>query len=122
MANAVQILDKIERNCKQLGLTTSRSSATALVAEGMTITYTAATIQAPMGGVDGTVSPFLGIGIAAPGKIAIDLGAADLGTRAKIQVLHIVSGHANSIVLSNAATSAVNGEIQGQVDQLGMGM
>jgi hypothetical protein len=122
MANAVQILDKIERNCKQLGLTTSRSSATALVAEGMTITYSAAVIQSPMGGIDGATSPFLGIGIAAPGKIAMDLGGADLGTRAKVQVLHIVAGHANSIVLSNALTGAVNGEIQGHVDALGMGM
>ena len=122
MANAVSILDKIERNCKQLGLTTSRTSASALVAEGMTITYSSAVIQAPMGGVDGSASPFLGIGVAAPGKIAMDLGGADLSTRAKIQVLHIVAGHANSIVLSNASTSAVNGELQGHVDQLGMGM
>ena len=122
MANAVSILDKIERNCKQLGLTTSRTSAEALVAEGMTITYSAAVIQAPMGGVDGTVSPFLGLGVAAPGKIAIALGGADLDTRAKVQVLHVCSGHANSIVLSGAATSAVNGEIQGHADVLGMGM
>jgi hypothetical protein len=122
MANAVQILDKIERNCKQLGLTTSRTSQSALVAEGMTITYTAAVIQSPMGGVDGATSPFLGIGIAAPGKIAIDLAAADLDTRAKVQVLHVCSGHANSIVLSNAATPAVEGEIQGHADLHGMGM
>jgi hypothetical protein len=122
MANAVSILDKIERNCKQLGLSTSRSSASALVVEGMTISYAAATIQGPMGGVDGTASPFLGIGVAAPGKIAIDLGGADLATRAKVQALHVCAGHANSIVLSNAATSAVNGEIQGHADNLGMGM
>lgn len=122
MANAVSILDKIERNCKQLGLTTSRTSSSILVAEGMTITYSAATIQAPMGGVDGSVTPFLGLGVANPGKIAIDLAAADLDTRAKVQVLHVCAGHANSIVLSNAATSAVNGEIQGHADLLGMGM
>ena len=122
MANAVSILDKIERNCKQLGLTTSRSSATSLVAEGMTISYSAAVIQAPMGGVDGLTSPFLGIGVAAPGKIAIDLGGVDLSTRAKVQVLHVCSGHANDIVLSNAATSAVNGQIQGHADMFGMGM
>lgn len=122
MANAVSILDKIERNCKQLGLSTTRSSASSLIAEGMTITYSAAVIQAPMGGIDGSVTPFLGLGVAAPGKIAMDLGGADLSTRAKVQVLHVVSGHANSIVLSNAATSAVNGEIQGHADLLGMGM
>lgn len=122
MANKVQILDKIERNCKQLGLTTSRASASSLVAEGMTISVSDAVIQSPMGGIDSASSPFLGIGIAAPGKIAIDLGAADLDTRAKMQVFHVCAGHANSIVLSNAATSGVNGEIQGHADLHGMGM
>lgn len=122
MANTVQILDKIERNCKQLGLTTSRTSSSVLVAEGMTITYSAAVIQSPMGGIDGSVNPFLGIGVANPGKIAINLGGADLSTLAKVQVLHVCAGHANSIVLSNALTGAVNGEIQGHADLLGMGM
>lgn len=122
MANDVQILDKIQRNCEQLGLSVSRTDADTLVAESdMTITYSEAVIEKPMGGIDDQTSPFLGIGVANPGKIAIDLGGADLDTRAKIQVLHVCSGMANNIVLSNASTGAVEGEIQGHADLLGMG-
>ena len=111
MANDVQILDKIQRNCEQIGLSVTRDSATQLTAEGMVITYSAAVIQAPMGGVDDTASPFLGIGVANPGKINID---TDPSTLVELQVLHIISGMANSIVIPL-------GEIQGHVDMLGMG-
>lgn len=112
MANQVQILDKIQRNCDMLGIATSRPSATSLVAGGITISYVAASIQAPMGGIDGTVSPFLGIGVANPGKISLDTNPSTL---IHLQVFHIVSGHANNIVLPL-------GEIQGSSDLLGMGM
>lgn len=122
MANDVQILDKIQRNCEQLGLSVSRTDADTLVAESdLTITYSDAVIQKPMGGIDDESNPYLGIGIANPGKIAIDLGGADLDSRAKMQVFHVCSGMANSIILSNAATAAIEGEIQGHADLLGMG-
>jgi hypothetical protein len=111
MANDVQILDKIQRNCEQIGLSVTRDSATQLTAEGMVITYSAAVIQAPMGGIDDSASPFLGIGVANPGKIEID---TDPATLVELQVLHIISGMANSIVIPL-------GEIQGNVDMLGMG-
>lgn len=111
MANRVQILDKIERNSKQLGLVTSRTDAATLVVAGITVTYTDAVIQSPMGGVDGSVSPFLGIGIANPGKINLSANPANL---AQFQLLQIVSGHANSIVIPA-------GELQGHADLLGMG-
>ena len=111
MANDVQILDKIQRNCETIGIAVSRTNAQSLVAAGMTITYSAAVIQAPMGGIDDTINPFLGIGVANPGKIVLDTNPATL---VQLQVFHIVSGMANSIVLPA-------GEIQGHVDMLGMG-
>ncbi|CAB4125001.1 hypothetical protein UFOVP53_48 [uncultured Caudovirales phage] len=112
MANRVQILDKIERNCKQLGIVTSRSDAATLVAGGITITYVDAVIASPMGGVDGSVSPFLGIGIAAPGKINL---SANPTTLIHLQVLRVACGHANTVVIPL-------GELQGSADMLGMGM
>jgi hypothetical protein len=112
MANRVQILDKIERNCKQLGIATSRPSASSLVAGGLTITYVSAVIASPMGGIDDQVSPFLGIGIAAPGKINLSANPASL---TELQVLRVCSGHANTIVIPA-------GELQGSSDMLGMGM
>ena len=111
MANRVQILDKIERNCKQLGIVTSRSDANTLVAGGITITYTDAVIQAPMGGIDDKTSPFLGIGIANPGKINFDTNPTTL---IHLQVLRVAGGHANTIVVHL-------GELQGSSDLLNMG-
>jgi len=111
MANDVQILDKIQRNCEQLGLTVSRTDAETLVASGIEITYTAAIIQAPMGGIDDSINPFLGIGVANPGKINFSIDPATLD---QMKVFHIVSGMANNIVLPL-------GEVEGSVDLLGMG-
>jgi len=112
MANDVQLLDKIQRNCEQLGLTVSRSSATSLTAGGIVITYVAATIQSPMGGIDDSASPFLGIGIANPGKINFDTNPSTL---IHFKVLRVASGHANNIIIPL-------GELQGSSDLLGMGM
>ena len=112
MANKVAILDKIERNCKMLGIVVSRPSSVSLVAGGITITYVDAVIASPMGGVDGSVSPFLGIGIAAPGKLNL---SANPATLIELQVLRVCCGHANTIVVPA-------GELQGSADMLGMGM
>lgn len=112
MANDVQILDKIQRNCEQRGLSVSRTDATTLVAEGMTITYSSAVIQEPMGGVSDSAAPFLGIGIANPGKLELDTIPSSL---AEFRVLRIMSGHANTIVVAGL------GELEGHVDLFGMG-
>ena len=112
MANDVQILDKIQRNCEQLGITVSRTDADTLVAAGITITYTPASIQQPMGGIDDSSNPFLGIGIANPGKIDLD---TDPSTLDEYRVLRVCAGHANTIVIPA-------GELEGHADLLGMGM
>ena len=111
MANRIQILDKIERNCKQLGIATSRSDSATLVAGGITITYVDASIQSPMGGVSDQVSPFLGIGIANPGKINLSINPSTL---IHFQVLRVCSGHANNVIIPL-------GELAGSSDLLGMG-
>jgi hypothetical protein len=111
MANSVQILDKIQRNCQQRGITVSRPSAELLIAAGIEISYQVADIATPMGGVDPSVSPFLGIGIANPGKIALDKDPASL---VELRVLRIVCGHANTVVIPA-------GELEGHADLNGMG-
>jgi hypothetical protein len=111
MAMGVQILDKIQRNCQQRGLSVSRTSADELEAEGIVITYEDAVIDSPMGGIDGSASPFLGIGVANPGKIVLDTDPASI---AEFQVLRIVCGHANTVVIPA-------GELPGHVDLNGMG-
>lgn len=82
MANSVQILDKIQRNCQQRGIAVSRPSAELLIAAGIEISYEAAAelnaATSPMMGIDASVSPFLGIGVANPGKIVLDTDPASL--------------------------------------------
>lgn len=111
MANKVQILDKIERNCRQLGIAVTRNSSDQLTAAGMVITYTEAVIQKPMGGIDGSINPFLGIGVANPGAIDIDTDPATLD---QFRVLRMVSGMANDIQIPS-------GRLEGSADLLGMG-
>ena len=111
MANKVQILDKIERNCRQLDIAVTRDSAEQLTAAGMVITYQDATIDSPQGGIDDQTSPFLGIGIANPGKIELDTNPSTLD---ELRVLRVVCGMANNIVIPA-------GELEGHADLLGMG-
>lgn len=122
MANKVQILDKISRNLQQMGIATTRGAAAEVQVAGMTISYEDADISKPEGGIDGTVSPFLGIGVANPGKIKIDLGGAGLDSLVKVKVLRACSGHANDIKLANSGAAAIDGDLPGTADMLGMGM
>lgn len=122
MANDVQTLDKIQRNCEQLALPVSRTNSLELVAAGLTIVYEKADIQAPMGGIDQTVNPFLGIGVANPGIIVIE--KADLSMTAdELRMIRVVSGHANDISIRTAKANAATelARLEGHVDLLGMG-
>jgi hypothetical protein len=131
MANSVQILAKIARDAAQLGLTVNSQSATAVVIENgsndLTISYVAASIQAPMGGVDPTVSPYLGIGVANPGKIKIsaptttDTVPAVIDSVVAAKVLCLCAGFANDLQLASDAGATVVAEIRGHADLIGMG-
>lgn len=131
MANSKQILAKISRNASQLGLTVNSESSTAVVIENgandLTVSYEAASILSPMGGVDPAVSPFLGIGIGNPGKIKIKSAstAADaisdvMDSLVAAKLLAICSGFANDIVLENS-DATFRAEIRGHADLVGMG-
>lgn len=139
MANREQILDKIKRNMVQLGITVDADAQSATTSErylqagNITIHYTAAVIESPMGGVDDSTSPFLGIGIANPGKIVLaglldaDTAITDvLVTEEDLQIMRIASGHANDIEVRAGRTDldvdgAVLAEVKGSSDLLGMG-
>lgn len=111
MAQAKAILNKIERNLKQLGMSVSRDASNNVVAAGITISYVDASIQAPMGGISGDASPFLGIGIANPGKLSLD---TDPTTLAQFKVLRVCCAFANNIAIPS-------GELPGSVDLLNLG-
>ncbi len=133
MANKRHVLDKLARNAEQLGLTVnSRGSAGEIVIDNgsndLTISYVDASIQAPMGGVSDASAPYLGIGVAAPGKIKIKSSstAADaisdvIDSLVAAKVLAMCASLANNIVLENS-DATFSGEIRGHSDLLGLGM
>ena len=129
--NKSQILAKIARNAKQMGLTVNSESSTAVVIENgsndLTISCVDASIQSPMGGVSDSASPFLGIGIANPGKIKMKSAISTNDNMTDVvdslvaaKVLAICTRFANNVLLENS-DAAFSGEIQGHPDLVGMG-
>jgi hypothetical protein len=125
------ILNKVARNAALLGLTVvSNDGATVVVSNGsnnLSVSVVAASISSPMGGVDGTVSPFLGIGIANPGKLKLKSAISTAGTIADVldgataaKMLHMLGGFANNVVLENA-NAGFSLELRGTVDSIGLG-
>jgi hypothetical protein len=130
-------LDKLARNLEMLGMTVDRTTSSVIVDNGsndLTITYVDADILSPMGGVDDTQNPFLGIGIANPGKLRIEgeginsANAATVGdlidSEVAAQVLAMVVGSSNDVQLAQANAGAgadLETEIRGHADLLGMG-
>jgi hypothetical protein len=82
MAQKKQVLDKIARNLEVMGEQVSRGSASEVIVENgssdITISYVDPVISPSMlGGVDGSQSPFLGIGQGNPGKLTLRVAGAD---------------------------------------------
>jgi len=123
MANAVQILDKIERNLKQRGITAVRVGEV-VEAAGLKVSYVSKDIQKPMGGIDDQISPFLGIGVGNPGSIQIEgtvVGGLDkmFVDQDSSTVLVECSGFANDIQL--LAEDGSEARIAGHADVIGVG-
>ncbi len=122
MANSAAILKKLARNAKMLGLTVNSESQTAVVIENgtndITISYVDASFSpAVVGGVDSSVSPFLGIGVGNPGKIAITCADATLSATG-MKVLAMCAATANDLLVS---LNSVVTEIRGHSDLIGLG-
>ncbi len=126
MANSVAILNKLSRNLSMLGLTNTRE-ATTVTCSGLIISYTDAVVAGPMGGVSAASSPYLGIGIAAPGTIKIK-GASGETTVAgmfdsatNLKVLTTVVGFGNEVVIESGDSTTELARLNPSVDFQGMG-
>jgi hypothetical protein len=126
-----QIMAKIARNCVQLGLTVNSQTGSTVVVKNasndLTVSYVAAAIDLPMGGVSPASSPFLGVGIVNPGQLKLKSSstAADaitdvLDSVVAAKLLTVLVSVGNDILLENsdATFSAV---LRGHPDLLGMG-
>jgi hypothetical protein len=132
MAMKKQVLDKLARNAEMLGLkVNSRSADSSFVIENgsndLTVSYVDASIAAPMGGVDPSLSPYLGIGTGNPGKLKIKSAssASDnmsdiLDSAVAAKVLAMCAALANNILLENSDAS-FSAEIRGHADNIGLG-
>ena len=124
--NKVQILDKLQRNLVMRGLSPVRGATTVTV-EGMIISCVDASIQAPMGGIDGSASPFLGMGVVAPGKIKIvpsgsEASIAEIFVTANdLIVLREVCGFANDVAVMDHDEATVLATLAGSADLAMMG-
>lgn len=131
MAQKKQVLDKLARNLEIQGESVSRGSSGEVIVEDgsadITISYVNADISPSMlGGVDGTVSPFLGIGQGNPGKLTIRVASATTlaltFTSAKaVKSLAVCASMANSIQVLHDGSGAVLVEVRGSSDMIGMG-
>lgn len=132
MANSAAILHKLARNAKMLGLTVNSESQTAVVIENgsndLTIGYVDAVFSpAVVGGVDSSVSPYLGIGVGNPGKVRIKSASTASDTIADVidsvvaaKVLAMCAALANDILLENS-DATFSATIRGHSDIIGLG-
>ena len=131
MANKEFILDKIVRNMKQRGVSAERSGDLALITKAggdvLSVSYVEKAVQSPMGGVSDAVSPFLGIGVAAPGSLKIkgDAGETSLAlvfdTAEALELMHEVAGYANDVVIESGDSTTELARVRGHEHLLGMG-
>jgi hypothetical protein len=132
MANSKQVLQKLARNAKMVGLTVNSESQVAVVIENgsndLTLSYVDASFSpSVVGGVDASVSPFLGIGVGAPGKVKIKSASNASGDITDVmdsavaaQVLALCASLANDVRLENSDAS-FSADLRGHSDLLGMG-
>ena len=124
--NKTQILAKIERNLKMLGVPATLGSQSVTV-DSAVISCVDAAIQAPMGGIDGSSSPFLGIGVANPGQIKLKGAAGEdsvgkiISSELRAKVLSVLCGFANDVIIEDGDSASVLASIPGHPDLKGMG-
>ncbi len=131
MAMKKQILDKLARDLEQLGMSVSRGSAGEVVVENgsddVTLSYADASFSpSMMGGVDGSASPYLGIGTGNPGKITLRVAGADtladvFTSAIPVKCLAQCAGFANDILVLVDSDSTTLLAIRGHADMIGMG-
>ena len=132
MANRQAILEKIERNMKMRGVSVERVGDTVEVektgGDKLIVSYEDKDLQKPMGGIDGSVSPFLGIGVAAPGSLKIKGAAAEstiaaiMDTSEALELMHEVSGYGNDVIIEDGGSTAELARVAGHETVLGLGM
>jgi hypothetical protein len=130
--NPMFLFKKLARNFDMMGIAYTTDVNTYITVGSLKISYAPANIQQPMGGVDGTNSPFLGVGIQSPGFVSVydatpghDTVAEVITSETDLKVLSQVILLGNSVLLSgrNAGNTAdvLLARLQSNIDVLGAG-
>lgn len=131
MAMGKQILDKLARDLAQLGMDVSRGSANEVIVENgsadVTLSYENASFTpSMMGGVDGSTSPYLGIGVGNPGVITMWVQSANtlanaFATATAVKCLAQAAGFANDIKVLQSDATTLLVRVRGHADLIGVG-
>lgn len=120
------ILNKIASRLDNLGVSYTRDSSSITV-DTAVISYSDAVISSPMGGVSDASAPFLGIGIAAPGKLVFK-GAAGQNTiaaiftsAARVNAFAVLCGFSNNVIVQKGDDTSTLVEVAGCADVIGVG-
>ncbi len=94
----------------------------------VTVYYSPAVIQSPMGGVNPMLSPYLGIGIANPGRLCLQGASGDntlaaiFTDSATLELFYELAGYDNTVIVLDGTTGLVQlAQIRGSESLLGMG-
>ena len=131
MAYIKPIMQKLKRNLDMLGIANTTDGVSVTVGN-LVVSYELANIAAPMGGIDNTISPFLGAGVQTPGYLLIkDANAGHdtlpevIVTETDLQVFSMVCRFGNSVKVygRNAGNTAdvLLATVVSNVDVLGVG-
>ena len=117
MANPIipAMMQKIARDAQIMGLVVSAQGyvngiANVQITDGsatLWVSYLSAVFSpSVVGGIDSTITPFLGIGTAAPGQLTLQSSAGTsvatvITSQISAQVLAMLAGRANDIVIAN---------------------
>ena len=132
MGQIVPVINKIKRNLDMMGIANTESNVggqpqVTITSTGAVIAYQQLDLKAPLGGVDPSVSPFLGIAQANPGQITLQ-GAAGQDTLGAILVnsdvvraFGMICGFANDKIVLAGDTSAQLAYVEGHETLFNMG-
>jgi hypothetical protein len=134
MANIQSIMNKIARNAQIIGLNVASqgndafgNATVTLTADTgtLTVVYLTAAILSPMGGINSSISPYLGIGIANPGQLMLQASVSTAGSVADVvngpksaQILAMLAWFANDIVLANSDVLRSAGPADSSINSL----
>ena len=143
MANPIipAMMQKIARDAQIMGLNVTAQGyvngiANVQIQDGgntLWVSYLSAVFSpSVVGGIDSTISPFLGIGAANPGQLTLQNSAGTtvatvISTQVGAQVLAMLAGRANDIVIANNSNLGAPAPadqlafIRGSSDLLGQG-